>query len=144
MKRDFLRWGGHVGEGAEAGDGEVVFRVVSADGTVFAHDFDSAMHVVGEGAHLESCGYAVLELDGGGLLVAHVVVAVENAAAVGALIQGAAHALLRHIVGDVHGAPFADHGQVGAVGVEAAALAQGAVLAAKGASLRGVFRAEVG
>ena len=144
MKRDFLRWGGHIGEGAEAGDGEVVFCVVAADGTVFAHDFNPAMHVVGEGAHLESRSYAVLELDGGGLLVAHVVVAVENAAAVGALIQGAAHAFLRHIVGDVHGAPFANHGQVGAVGVEAAALAQSAVLTAKGASLRGVFRAEVG
>lgn len=144
MERDFLRWSGYIGEGAEAGDGEVVLRIVTADGAVFAHDFDSAVHVVGEGAHLESRGHAVFELDGGGLLVAHVVIAVENAAAVGTLIQGAAHAFLRHIVGDVYGAPFADHGQVGAVGVEAAAFSQGAVLAAKGASLRRVFRAKVG
>lgn len=122
VERDDFLLGARFGKGMEAGNAQVILGVISLDGAVFAHDFDAPVDVVGEGAHLECGGDTVLEADGGGLLVADVVVAVEHAPAVRAILQSGTDACCRLILRHVDGTPLSNHGKVGPIGVEAAGL----------------------
>ena len=111
---------------------------------MLAHDADGAVHLVGQAAEVEGGGDAVLELDDGDLMVADVVVTAEDAAAVGAGLEGFHQALFGLVAGDHRGGPVAHLGQVGLADVEAALVSQGTVQAPGGAAFGGILLPEEG
>ena len=133
-----------VGIGRILGDGQQVGMVIAVDLAMLTHDADGAVHLVGQTAQVESGSDAVPELDDCDLMVAHIVVAMEYAAAVGAGLHGFHQTLFGLILGNHGSGPLTQLAQVSLPDIEAAGICHRAFQTALAAAGRGILFPEEG
>lgn len=122
---------------AEAADDDFAVQIVTFDLSVLAHDVDGAVDVTGLGRQGEGGRDPIVEAEGHAHVVAYVVVAVVDAAAVGAGFQRLAQGGFRRFQADHIRWPLPQNGLIDLPGIEPA------VQAALGSAGRGMLRGEI-
>ena len=128
---------------AEAANDDFSIQIVAFNLTVLAHNVNGAVNIAGLGGEGEGGRHAIVEAEGHAHVVTHIVVAVVDAAAVGAGFQSLAQGIFRRFQADHIRRPFSQNGLVGLPGIKAAVLGHGAVQAAQGSTGRSVLRREI-